>query len=253
MNDDELMLYSRQIMLPELDVTGQERLRQARALIIGLGGLGSPIALYLGAAGVGHLTLADDDTVDLSNLQRQLAHQREDLGTNKAASAAASIRAQNPHVAIEVVPHRLTDSALLQACTRADLVIDATDNHTSRCAINQACWQSKTVLVTGAAIGWEGHITAFDAGLDQGPCYQCLYPADSDVDLSCSENGVISPIVGVIGSLQALEAIKMLTGVGESMVGTVMFYDGKFAEWRRLSLSRSAHCPVCGDADQTVA
>ena len=245
MDDHQLMQFSRHIMLPDFDVQGQERLLRASVLLIGAGGLGSPIALYLGAAGVGTLTIIDDDQVDTSNLQRQIAHQAADVGVNKAASAANSVRAINPSVAVRIIQQRLTEEALQHEVNQADLVIDATDNAATRYLINRLCWQLQTPLVSGAAVRWEGQISVFDPR-QVSPCYQCLYPdTEADSTQNCAENGVIAPLVGVIGSMQALEAIKCLTGVGESLVGTLLFFDAKYAQWQRISLPKNPTCPVC--------
>lgn len=247
MNDQELLRYSRQVMLPEVDVAGQERLLSAKVLLIGAGGLGSPIALYLAAAGVGRLTIVDDDAVDSSNLQRQVAHAEADLGANKAASAAAAVRALNGATQVFAVEQRLAEPELSRQVAEADIVLDATDNAQSRYALNAACWQAGKPLVSGAAIRWEGQVTVFDPNLATSPCYQCLYPTlDTDAALNCAENGVISPLVGVIGSMQALEAVKTLTGSGVGLVGTVLFFDGKYGEWQRISLPKHPNCPTCG-------
>jgi adenylyltransferase/sulfurtransferase len=247
MNDQELLRYSRQIMLPDFDVVGQERLLSASVLLIGAGGLGSPIALYLAAAGIGSLTIVDDDGVDSSNLQRQIAHGEADLGINKAASAAAAIRALNPATHVTAIDHRLAEPELSQQIVKADLVLDATDNAESRYGLNAACWQAGKPLVSGAAIRWEGQVSVFDPRQPSSPCYRCLYPElGGDAALNCAENGVIAPLVGVIGSMQALEAIKHLAGTGSSLVGTVLFFDGKYGEWQRITLTKNPDCPICG-------
>lgn len=246
MDDAQLLKYSRHIMLPDFDVAGQETLLQAKVLLIGAGGLGSPIALYLGAAGVGNIVIVDDDKVDASNLQRQIAHGDDDIGHNKAVSAAAAISAVNPTATVHAITQRLVGDALTQQVAAADLVIDATDNAQTRYLLNRACWQQGKTLVSGAAVRWEGHVSVFSPSVPNSPCYQCLYPdTEAETQLNCADNGVISPLVGVIGSMQALEAIKCLTGVGQSLVGTVLFFDGKYAEWQRIGLSRNPHCPVC--------
>lgn len=251
MNDDELLRYSRHIMLPDMDIAGQEKLLNAKVLLIGAGGLGSPIALYLGAAGVGQLTIVDDDQVDNSNLQRQIAHGWEDVGRNKATSAAAAVRALNTGLKLIAIDRRLDAVELAAQVAAADLVLDATDNAETRFLLNDLCWQHRTVLVSGAAIRWEGQVSVFDPNQPDSPCYQCLYPnTNPDNPLNCSENGVISPLVGVIGSMQALEAIKCLTGVGKSLVGTVLFFDGKFTDWQRIGLSKNPGCPICADASR---
>lgn len=248
MNDDQLLRYSRQIMLPDVDIHGQQALLNARVLIVGLGGLGSPVALYLAAAGVGELALADGDSVDLSNLQRQIAHTELDLGSNKAQSAADSIAAINSDTTVNLIQQRLDTHQLHNCIDQADLVIDATDNAATRMAINAACWRYRKPLVSGAAIRWEGQVAVFDPTINTSPCYRCLYPElAGDEELSCSENGVISPLVGIIGTHQALEAVKYITGVGSNPVGTVAYFDGKYSQWHRLKLSKMANCPVCAD------
>ena len=247
MDDHQLLQFSRHIMLPDFDVEGQEKLLQASILLIGAGGLGSPIALYLGAAGVGTLTIVDDDQVDTSNLQRQIAHRTADVGVNKAKSAAISVQAINPFATVRAIQQRLPAESLQQEVDKSDLVIDATDNSATRYLLNQLCWQQRKPLVSGAAMRWEGQIGVFDPR-QESPCYQCLYPdTQADTAQNCAENGVISPLVGVIGSMQALEAIKCLTGVGESLVGTLLFFDAKYGQWQRISLTKNPTCPVCAD------
>lgn len=245
MNDDQLLRYSRHIMLPELDVAGQERLLAARVLIIGLGGLGSPVAMYLAAAGIGTLVLVDHDRVDLSNLQRQIVHGTDTIGMEKVASAAATLRRLNPEVRVETIPARLEGERLAAEVAAADLVLDATDNFRTRYELNDACWRAGTPLVSGAAIRWEGQVTAFDPRRPDSPCYRCLYPEGDDAALNCSENGVAAPLVGIIGACQALEAIKLLCGIGEPLAGHVLYFDAKWLEWRRLKLNRNPRCPVC--------
>jgi len=253
MNDDQLLQFSRHIMLPDFDVAGQERLLQSKVLLIGAGGLGSPIALYLGAAGVGELTIVDDDQIDSSNLQRQIAHSHASIGADKATSAAESVLALNPSTVCQAINRRLGADALKTQIAAADIVIDATDNAETRFLLNEICWQQCKPLVSGAAVRWEGHISVFDANRHDSPCYQCLYPnTQLDDQLNCAESGVISPLVGVIGSLQALEAIKCLTGIGETLVGTVLFFDAKFAEWRRIGLSKNPSCPVCANPQRAT-
>lgn len=251
MEDTELLRYSRQIMLPEVDIAGQEILRAATVLIVGVGGLGSPAALYLAAAGIGTLILCDDDTVDMSNLQRQIAHSTSSIGRNKAESAQAHIAELNPHTQIKVISQRLDPQQMAHTLQDVDLVLDCTDNFDARYIINDACWQTRTPLVSGAAIRWEGQLCVFDPNADDSPCYRCLYPSGDSDALNCAENGVIAPLVGIIGTCQALEAIKLLAGVGESLVGQVLYLDSKYMEWRKLKLSRRAGCPVCGDANHT--
>ena len=245
MDDNELLRYSRQIMLPEIGIEGQQRLRNARVLIVGLGGLGSPAAMYLAAAGVGTLELVDHDQVDLSNLQRQILHNGERIGQAKTSSAAETLRSLNPEVKLILVDRRLDGKALTDAVAAADLVLDCSDNFDTRFAINLACQGSQTPLVSGAAIRWDGQIAVFDPRSD-GPCYRCLYPEDGEEDLRCSENGVVAPLVGIIGAMQALEAIKLLCGTGESLSGRLLVFDALRMQWRELRLRRDPSCPVCG-------
>jgi len=244
MNDAELLRYSRQIMLPQVDIAGQEKLLSANVLIVGLGGLGSPIALYLAAAGVGHLILADHDTVELSNLQRQIAHQTSSVGMTKVESAAATIRAINPDTRITTVRERLAGDSLAHAIAGADLVLDGTDNFVVRYAMNDACFAAGKPLVSGAAIRMEGQVGVFDPRVADSPCYRCLYPTGDDQALNCSENGVAAPLVGMIGTVQAMEAFKLLTGIGTSLVGYVLYLDAMSMQWHKLRLRRNPTCPV---------
>jgi molybdopterin/thiamine biosynthesis adenylyltransferase len=247
-NDQQLLRYSRQIMLGELDVAGQERLLAARVLVIGLGGLGCPVALYLAAAGVGHLVLADGDEVELSNLQRQIAHTDARLGMNKAQSAAESVRALNPDCVIDCIEHNLQGTELSDSVNRVDLVVDASDNIATRFAVNRACAAAAIPLVSGAAIRSEGQVAVFDPSRG-GPCYHCLYDEDSSggvEDLSCSQSGVLAPVVGVIGSLQALEAVKLLANFGEPLLNHMLVIDAWSMQVQRLRLRKRENCPVCG-------
>lgn len=247
MNDDQLLHYSRHLMLPELDVAGQEQLLAAHVVIMGLGGLGSPVALYLAAAGVGTLTLVDPDVVDQTNLQRQIAHDHAGVGMQKAASAAQRLHALNPDTELHCVNQILEGQALQDLFTGATLVIDGTDRFSSRYANNAAAWKARVPLVSGAAIRWEGQLASFDPRQDDSPCYQCLHPdANAQDGENCAENGIVSPLVGVIGSMQALEAVKIICNVGVTLVGKVCHYDAKYAEWRQFSLSPHPDCPVCG-------
>ncbi|MCB1802172.1 MAG: molybdopterin-synthase adenylyltransferase MoeB [Gammaproteobacteria bacterium] len=244
MDDQTLLRYSRQIMLPQVGIEGQQRLRDSRVLIIGVGGLGSPAAMYLAAAGIGTLELADDDSVDLSNLQRQIAHTTERIGLRKTASAEQTLRALNPETTVVCRDERLQGEALDHAVGRADLVLDCSDNFATRFAVNSACQRLRRPLVWGAAIGWNGQVGVFDLR-DGGPCYRCLYPEEGDEDLRCSENGVIAPLVGVIGASQALEAVKLLCGIGEPLSGRLLRLDGLRMHWRELRLRADPACPVC--------
>ena len=246
MNDDQLLRYSRQIMLPEFDIAGQQALLDATALVVGLGGLGAPVALYLAAAGVGRLHLVDHDSVDLSNLQRQVIHDQAALGTAKVASAARRIAALNPDTRVQTTAAKLDGEGLAAAVAGADVVLDGTDNFAARDAVNTACVQTRTPLVSGAAIRMEGQIAVFDSRLEHSPCYRCLYGEAGEVPLNCAENGVAAPLVGIVGSVQAMEAMKLIAGVGETLVGHVLYLDAKRMEWRKLSLARNPNCMVCG-------
>ncbi len=244
MTDDQLLRYSRQIMLPTFGVERQRRLLDSRVLVVGLGGLGSPVAMYLAAAGVGTLILADFDAVDLSNLQRQLLHTSERIGMAKVDSAVRTLAAINPDVRLEAIKGSLTEANLNQAVAGTDLVVDASDNFATRFAINAACCAARVPLVSGAAIRTEGQVAVF-SGQPGGPCYQCLYPRDGGIDETCSANGILAPVVGIIGSIQATEAIKVLTGLGDPLVGRLLLLDALAMEWRTIRLRADPRCPVC--------
>ena len=248
MRDQQLLRYSRQIMLPEMDVAGQQRLLDSSVLILGAGGLGSPVALYLAAAGVGRLLIADDDRVDLSNLQRQILHSEADIDQPKVDSAQRSLQAMNADTVIEPLHERLDPAAMqrLLAGGDIDLVVDASDNFQTRFAINQACVNTRVPLVSGAAIRMEGQVSVFDQRRDDSPCYRCLYRNVGDEDTSCATNGVMAPLVGIIGSVQAMEAVKLLAGIGQSLVGRLLLLDATNLQWRELRLPRDPDCPVCG-------
>ena len=255
MNDDQLLRYSRQIMLPQFDIAGQQRLLSSHVLIIGLGGLGSPVAMYLAAAGIGQLTLVDDDAVDLSNLQRQIVHTHADIGHAKVESAAQTLRAMNPEINVSTIQHRLSGDELNQAVQQADLVVDASDNFATRFAINQACVDTHTPLVSGAAMRLEGQVSVFlntppgpDNDAAQSPCYRCLYDDIPEAETTCSDTGVLSPVVGIIGSIQATEAIKVLAGLGTSLAGRLLTLDASTMEFREIRLRRDPACPVCARA-----
>ncbi len=245
MQDEELLRYSRQIMLPEMDVAGQQALLDASVLIVGMGGLGSPAAMYLAAAGVGHLLLADDDTVDLSNLQRQIVHGQDSIGMPKVHSAEAALRRLNPHVRITTLQQRLTADDLDALLPGVSLVLDACDNFSTRFALNAASVRHRVPLVSGAAIRMEGQVTVFDPRQASSPCYQCLYRHGDDEQASCARNGVMAPLVGIIGAVQAMEAIKLLAGVGEPLTGRLLLLDAATMQWRSLRLPRDPACPVC--------
>ena len=246
MNDGELLRYSRQIMLPEVDIAGQEKLRSAHVAIVGLGGLGSPAALYLAAAGIGTLTLVDFDTVDASNLQRQIVHRDSNVGQLKVDSARTTLLELNPGLMIHTISRALDDDDLQDLAEQVDVILDATDNFLVRYAMNSASLKARKPLVSAAAIRFEAQLTTFDPRRADSPCYACLYPAASATDQTCSENGVIAPLVGIVGAFQALEVIKLLAGIGETLVGRLLFFDAKYAEWREFKLSKAPNCPSCG-------
>ena len=246
MKDEQLLRYSRQIMLPEMDVAGQQKLVDASVLIIGMGGLGCPAAMYLSAAGVGHLIIADDDTVELTNLQRQIAHGQTNLGQSKVASAEAALKGLNPDVRVKRIERRLEGEALDKAVAEVDVVVDASDNFTTRFAINRSCIKNGKPLVSGAAIRMEGQVAVFNSRDPQSPCYQCLYSEGDDDDASCSHNGVMAPLVGIIGSVQAMETIKVITGIGKNLTGRLLLLDATTMQWREMKLPRDESCPACG-------
>ncbi|MBA1146203.1 molybdopterin-synthase adenylyltransferase MoeB [Ectothiorhodospiraceae bacterium WFHF3C12] len=246
MEDEQLLRYSRQIMLAGLDIEGQERLLGATALIVGLGGLGSPIAMYLAAAGVGRLILADFDEVDLTNLQRQIVHETDAVGTAKVESAAARLRGLNPEITVEPVNQRLDAENLHSLVGRADVVVEGTDNFTTRFAVNRACVAAARPLVAGAAIRMEGQVAVFDARDPESACYRCVFPEAGETEERCAETGVLAPVPGIIGSIQATEAIKLLTGLGEPLINRMLILDAAAMTWRTLKLRRDPACPVCG-------
>ena len=244
MNDEQLLRYSRQIMLPQIDVDGQEKLLAARVLIIGMGGLGSPVAMYLATAGVGHLVLVDDDEVELSNLQRQIAHGTADIGSAKVESAKQTLLNLNPDIKITTYAERLNDEKLSSEIELADVVIDGTDNFTTRFLINKKCVENNTTLVSGAAIRMEGQVSVFNK-TPHSPCYNCLYKDEGELDTSCSTNGVLSPVVGIIGSIQATEVLKVLLDIGDCLDGKLLMLDALHMELRTLKLKKDPLCPTC--------
>lgn len=246
MNDDQLLRYSRQIMLPAVGIEGQERLLEARVLVIGLGGLGSPVAMYLAAAGVGSLMVADFDTVDLSNLQRQIIHSTERIGMPKVDSALQSLRALNPESQLDGYKGSIDEDTLPALLEGMDAVVDGCDNFATRFTVNEACFRAGIPLISGAAIRTEGQVAVF-SGKSGGPCYQCLYPRDGSVDETCTANGVLSPVVGIVGSIQATETLKVLTGAGEPLYGRLLLMDAMSMEFRSIRLPADPRCPVCGD------
>ncbi|MGR9115302.1 MAG: HesA/MoeB/ThiF family protein [Gammaproteobacteria bacterium] len=249
MNDDQLLRYSRQIMLPQIDIDGQQKLLEANALIIGAGGLGSPASIYLAAAGIGAITLYDDDIVDLSNLQRQIAHHTDDIGTDKVISTRQTLKKINPDTHIKAVKQRLTGNQLDHEVSQADVVLDCSDNFTTRFAINRACVKHKTPLVSGAAIRFEGQISVFTPGRNNSPCYNCLYADTGEEMQNCATNGVIAPVTGIVGSIQALEAMKLILNVGQTLTGRLLLLDALTMEWNSMNFRQNPACPTCGFTD----
>lgn len=248
MNDQQLLRYSRQMMLPEVDAAGQEKLAGARALIVGLGGLGSPVSIYLAGAGVGHLALVDFDRVELSNLQRQIVHATPDIGRLKVESASQHLKALNPEITISGIDHALNENELLNEAEHADIIVDASDNFKTRFALNAASVKTKTPLVSGAAIRFEGQVSVFDPRDPASPCYRCLYGPEAATDQSCAANGVIAPLLGIIGGIQANEALKLLMGIGHTLQGRLLLLDALRMEWRLAALRKDRNCPVCNAA-----
>ncbi len=242
MNDEQLLRYSRQIMLPTVDVAGQQQLLDSRVLIIGAGGLGSPVAMYLAAAGVGELVLVDFDQVDLSNLQRQILHGSNDVGRPKVESAADTLAVLNPEVGVTAINRRLEGEALLAEVERADVVVDASDNFATRFAVNDACVAAKKPLVSGAAIRMEGQVSVFHNERPDSPCYRCLYRDEGELSQSCSENGVLAPVVGIIGTIQATETLKVLLDIGDTLDGRLLLLDAHTMEWRNMKLRKDPAC-----------
>jgi len=247
MNDQQLLQYSRHLLLPQVDAAGQEAWLNARVLVLGLGGLGSPVALYLASAGVGTLVLADDDEVELSNLQRQIIHTTDQIGHSKAQSAATQISRINPQTKLDVLVERLDGDAMQHQVANVDLVVDCTDNLQTRHALNKACYQANVPLVSGAAIRFEGQVSVYYPRQTGGPCYRCLYPEGDELELNCSTSGVFAPLVGMVGSIQAAEALKVLAGIGEPLIGRLLMIDALRMDFRTLKLKADPKCPVCCD------
>ena len=245
MNDELLLRYSRQILLPEVDIAGQQRLQAAKVLIIGLGGLGAPVTLYLAAAGIGQLTLVDFDRVDLTNLQRQVIHTTASIGTPKVASAAHAAHALNPHIQINPINQRWDYPELLENVRAHDVVVDCSDNFPTRFALNQACKTAAKPLVSGAVIRLEGQITTFDFRQPDGGCYRCLYGEAGETEDTCSTTGILAPVAGIIGSMQATETLKLLLDL-PTLHGRLLLLDAKYMQWREMRLRADPACPVCG-------
>jgi molybdopterin-synthase adenylyltransferase len=246
MDDDDLLRYSRHILLDEIGIEGQARLLASHALVIGAGGLGSPVALYLGTAGVGRITLVDHDSVDLTNLQRQIAHSLARVGAPKAESARAAMLAINPTLDVRTLCMRADEALLDELVVGADVVLDCSDNFATRHAVNAACVRHRKPLVAGAAIRFDGQISVYDTRQQDAPCYACLFPPDATTEEAhCALMGVFAPLVGIIGTMQAAEALKLLAGIGESLAGRLLMLDARSMRWDEIRLARQPDCPVC--------
>ena len=245
MQDEQLLRYSRQIFLPEIDVVGQQVLLSSRVLILGLGGLGSPAAMYLASGGVGTLALADFDDVDLSNLQRQVVHGTSDVGSPKTASAAKRLTEMNPDIELIELSEKLNEKTLQAQVELANVVLDCTDNFSSRFLINKVCFQQRTPLVNGSAVGFGGQLAVFDFSNASTPCYQCLYPVEGPDGDHCSDTGVIGPLVGVIGSLQALESLKIILSIGQTLAAKLLLFDALESRWHSVSIPADPDCSIC--------
>ena len=249
MNDEQLLRYSRHLLLDEIGIEGQQRLLDAHAVVIGAGGLGSPVGLYLGTAGVGRITLVDHDTVALTNLQRQIAHNLSRVGLPKAESARQSINAINPDVQVRALARRADEALLDELVPQAQVVLDCSDNFATRQAVNAACVRHRVPLVSGAAIGFDGQVSVYDTRHPSGPCYACLFPPEHAFEeVACATMGVFAPLVGIIGSVQAAEALKLLIGTGTSLSGRLLMLDARSMQWDELRLARQPACTVCGPA-----
>lgn len=246
MNDAQLLRYSRHILLDELGIEGQERILAAHALVIGAGGLGCPAAIYLASAGIGRLTLADGDEVDLTNLQRQILHTTDRIGLPKVESARIGIAALNPDVDVIALAHRTQGAELDALVAKADVVLDCSDNFDTRHAVNRACVAHRKPLVSGAAIRFDGQVSVFDARQAEAPCYHCLFPEGEDVgEARCATMGVFAPLTGIVGSMQAAEALKLVAGVGETLAGRLLLLNALAMQWHVVTVKRDPGCPVC--------
>ena len=247
MNDNQLLRYSRHILLDEIGIEGQEKLLAAHALVIGVGGLGSPAAFYLASAGIGKITLVDNDTVDLTNLQRQILHTTERVGQPKAQSGKQTLAQINPEIEVVALDERIAGERLAELVKQASVVLDCTDNFATRHAINRACVEHKVPLVSGAAIRFDGQISVFDSRYGNAPCYACLFAPEQEFEeVLCSTMGVFAPLVGIIGTMQAAEALKLIAGIGESLAGRLLLLDARHMEWTSIQVARNAACSVCG-------
>jgi len=247
MNDNQLLRYSRHILLDHIGIEGQEKINAARVLIIGAGGLGSPAALYLASAGVGEITLVDNDTVDLTNLQRQILHTTERVGQPKVVSGKHSLQNINPEINVTALQERAEDQRLEELVQHADVVLDCCDNFVTRHAVNVACVKYAVPLVSGAAIGFDGQISVFDKRDNTAPCYACLFPPKQQFEeVLCSSMGVFAPLVGIIGTMQAAEALKLIMQIGQPLTGRLLMLDAMSMEWTRIGIHKNPACPVCG-------
>ena len=254
MNDEQLLRYSRHILLDEIGIEGQQRALAASVLIVGAGGLGSPAALYLAAAGVGRLVLVDDDQVDLTNLQRQIMHTTARVGQPKVESARAALLQINPEIEVVALRERLDDARLAALVPQVSVVLDCSDNFATRHAVNRACVAARVPLVSGAVIRFDGQVSVFDARRADSPCYSCLFPQDQAyTDAACSSMGVFAPLVGVVGAMQAAEALKLIMQVGQSLAGRLLLLDGRAMEWTSIGLARNPVCPVCSSKETLSA
>ncbi len=244
--DEQLLRFKRHIMLPDIDIEGQQAITEAKVLVLGVGGLGSPAAMYLAAAGVGHLTLADPDKVELANLQRQIAYSESMLDQQKTEACLQTLRAINHEVDIKPVAQKLQGELLQQAVDGVDIVLDCSDNLATRFEVNRVCFEYNKPLVSGAAIRWEGQISVFIPQRQDSPCYQCFHQPGTELDQNCSSNGVVGPLTGVIGSMQAIEAIKLLTGAGEIVPGRTLLFDALTMQWDSMQVPRRKNCEICG-------
>jgi molybdopterin/thiamine biosynthesis adenylyltransferase len=251
MNDDQLLRYSRHILVDEIGIEAQQRFLDAHAIVIGAGGLGSPAAMYLAAAGVGTLTLVDADSVDLTNLQRQILHETGSIGRKKVESGREAIARLNPEVRVQAVDERVDDAWLEANVPLATVVLDCTDNFATRHAINRACVTHRVPLVSGAALRFDGQISTFDFRDERSPCYACVFPEDQPFEeVACSQMGVFAPTVGIIGTIQAAEALRVIGGIGQTLTGRLMMLDSLRMEWTTMKIARQAACPVCGDGER---
>ncbi|MBK5105414.1 MAG: molybdopterin-synthase adenylyltransferase MoeB [Burkholderiales bacterium] len=246
MNDDQLLRYSRHILLPEVGIEGQERLLAAHALVVGAGGLGSPASMYLASGGVGHITLADGDSVDLTNLQRQILHSTAAVGRAKAYSGKDTLAQMNPQIEVTAIPERLEGERLDRLVASADVVLDCCDNFATRHAVNRACVAHRKPLVSGAAVRFDGQVSVYDLRQPEAPCYNCLFPEDMEAEETrCAVMGVFAPLTGIIGTVQAAEALKLLAGAGETLNGRLLLLDCLGMEWRSIRLAKDPSCKVC--------